>query len=214
MKKIAIWDLGTRVYHWAQAIVFTALMVTGVTGNGPHTQLGLALFTLLTWRFIWGIVGSETSIFQQFVASPKRVWAYIRGIQQLKLGHNPLGGWMVITLLTSLLLQCLTGMLLAGMFDGLSLIGIEFPDVMYGMAEQLHVLLADGLPLLIMLHVGAVIVYKFKSKPLLWAMLSGYQRVSRDTPVDQPVIASHRRAIVVLMAATSVTIAIVAISMV
>lgn len=68
-----IWDLATRLYHWVQALLFIALMASGLSGNGPHVQLGLALFTLLLWRLTWGVIGSETSLFRQFLRSPKGV---------------------------------------------------------------------------------------------------------------------------------------------
>lgn len=29
MKNIQIWDAATRIYHWAQALLFMALMATG-----------------------------------------------------------------------------------------------------------------------------------------------------------------------------------------
>ncbi|MGF1777552.1 cytochrome b/b6 domain-containing protein [Vibrio nomapromontoriensis] len=209
-----VWDLATRLYHWSQAIIFLALMVTGISGNGPHVQLGLALFTLVTWRITWGMVGSETSLFRQFMASPKKVWAYLKAERHTQLGHNPLGSWMVFTLLASLLLQCITGMILAGMFDGLAAVGVEIPEIIYFGAEQTHLLLVDLLPLLIVLHVGAVLIYKLRSKPLLWAMLSGYQQVPTNHFIAQPNIVSNSRAILVLIASTLVTIAIIAISMV
>ncbi|MCL9776856.1 cytochrome b/b6 domain-containing protein [Vibrio methylphosphonaticus] len=209
-----VWDLATRLYHWTQAIVFIGLLVTGFSGNGPHLQLGLVLFTLITWRISWGIVGSETSLFRQFMASPRKVWAYLKTGRYPQLGHNPLGSWMVFTLLASLLIQCVTGMILAGMFDGLVTVGIELPDIVYAGAEQIHLLLVDLLPLLIVVHVGAVLIYKLRAKPLLWAMLSGYQQFAANHLISQPNIVSSRRALVVLIASSLVTMAIVAISMV
>ncbi|GAL31683.1 cytochrome b [Vibrio maritimus] len=81
MKNIQIWDAATRIYHWAQALLFMALMATGLQDTGPHLQLGMVLFTLLVWRMAWGIVGSETSRFQQFVKMPKQILGYLKGKQ-------------------------------------------------------------------------------------------------------------------------------------
>ncbi len=50
-----VWDLATRLYHWLQAVLFIVLIASGFSGNGPHVQLGLALFTLTLWRILWGI---------------------------------------------------------------------------------------------------------------------------------------------------------------
>lgn len=89
-----VWDLSTRLYHWAQAGLFVALMASGFSGNGPHVQLGLAMMTLIVWRIVWGVVGSETSRFRQFLRSPKRVFNYLLGREPSRPGHNPAeDGW-------------------------------------------------------------------------------------------------------------------------
>lgn len=62
-----IWDLATRLYHWAQALLFMALMASGLSGNG-HVQLGLALFTLLLWRLTWELSAAKPVCFDSFSA--------------------------------------------------------------------------------------------------------------------------------------------------
>lgn len=86
MNNIKVWDAATRIYHWTQAILFTALMITGLKATGPHLQLGMILFTLLVWRLIWGVVGSETSRFKQFVKNPKKIVAYLSGNEPSTVG--------------------------------------------------------------------------------------------------------------------------------
>lgn len=85
-----IWDLPTRLYHWAQALLFLGLLITGNSGEGPHIPLGLALLTLLIWRIIWGWIGSQTSRFAQFIKPPRDVVHYFRGEITEKAGHNVL----------------------------------------------------------------------------------------------------------------------------
>ena len=116
-----VWDLATRLYHWLQAVLFIVLIVTGFSGNGPHVTIGLVMFTLVLWRLIWGYVGSETNRFGQFLCSPKVVVRYMLGKERVMLGHNPAGGWMVFVIITALLLQCVSGLAVAGMLDNLPL---------------------------------------------------------------------------------------------
>lgn len=205
-----IWDLATRLYHWAQALLFIALMASGLSGNGPHVQLGLALFTLLLWRLTWGVIGSETSLFRQFLRSPKGVITYLKGKSAATVGHNPAGGWMVAALLTTLLLQCISGMALGGLFDA------WLNDNVFAGLEWLHLTLADLLPLLIALHLGAILFYKLRGKPLLKAMITGKQtQMNKQTLITEQKIvylAPQSRALGVLVAATLVTMAIVALS--
>ncbi|PQJ71018.1 hydrogenase [Vibrio jasicida] len=211
-----IWDLATRLYHWAQALLFMALMASGLPGNGPHVQLGLALFTLLLWRLTWGVIGSETSLFRQFLRSPKRVITYLKGKSAATVGHNPAGGWMVAALLTTLMLQCISGMALGGLFDTWPYSDVWLNDNVFVGIEWLHLTLADLLPLLIVLHVGAILFYKLRGKPLLKAMITGKQpQMNKQALITEQKIvylAPQSRALGVLVAATLVTMAIVALS--
>ena len=211
-----IWDLATRLYHWVQALLFIALMASGLSGNGPHVQLGLALFTLLLWRLTWGVIGSETSLFRQFLRSPKDVITYLKGKSAATVGHNPAGGWMVAALLTTLLLQCISGMALGGLFDTWPYSDVWLNDNVFVRIEWLHLTLADLLPLLIALHVGAILFYKLRGKPLLKAMITGKQtQMNKQALITEQKIvylAPQSRALGVLVAATLVTMAIVALS--
>lgn len=212
MKNIKVWDAATRIYHWAQALLFVALMATGLQNTGPHLQLGMVLFTLLVWRMSWGIVGSETSRFKQFVKKPKQIVDYLTGKQSVTAGHNPLGALMVVAMLGLLIMQCLSGMLLAGLFDGLEQYGVAIPDTFYDAGEQVHLVLAQLLPWLIAAHVAAIVGYKLIGKPLLLAMVTGKQWMTHQTAA--PTLVSQRRALLVLIGAILVTIAIVAPSMI
>ncbi|HDY7728383.1 TPA: cytochrome b/b6 domain-containing protein [Vibrio vulnificus] len=211
MKKVTVWDLGTRLYHWLQAAIFIGLMATGTRGEGPHLQLGLILFTLLLWRICWGFVGSDTSRFSHFVTRPRKVILYLLGKHESTIGHNPLGALMVISLLSILMVQCLTGMIMSGLFDGFTVIGLTLPENIYDIAALIHHQLANLLPLLVAVHVAAIMVYKLMGKPMLLAMLTGKQH--SDT-TSQPVLSSNFKAILVLISAILVTMAIVATSMV
>lgn len=203
-----IWDLPTRIYHWLQAVLFIALLGSGFSGNGPHIQIGLVLFTLLMWRICWGLIGSTTSRFQQFLASPSTVVRYVKTGKSNQIGHNPAGGWMAFLMIFALLFQCLSGMAIAGQFDGLAFAENVLTDDVFFVIESMHMICARLLPALIALHVGAIVFYKYKGISLTWAMVTGIQKhINTNVTVY---FASNIRALVVLAIAISVTIAIVA----
>ncbi len=202
-----VWDLSTRLYHWMQAALFIALMASGLSGNGPHVQLGLALMTLLIWRFIWGWVGSETSRFQHFLRPPKSVVRYLQGKEKAKAGHNPAGGWMVVTLLSALTIQCVSGLALAGLLDNLPFADIWLTDPVFSILESIHLTMIKVLPALVGVHVLAVLFYKLRSKPLTWAMISGVQgRIKFEGTVN---FVSQWRALLAFVFAASITVIIV-----
>ena len=98
---IRLWDLPTRLFHWLLAALVTAAFVTGLTGGNAmvwHGRLGLLILGLLTFRLVWGLVGSTYARFVQFVPGPKTMLTYLRGGWQ-GMGHNPLGALSVLALL-------------------------------------------------------------------------------------------------------------------
>jgi cytochrome b len=197
-----IWDLPTRLYHWLQAGLFTGLALTGIRGEGPHVYLGLALLTLLIWRVIWGLVGSETSRFRQFVRSPKAAIRYLQGQVSDRPGHNPAGAYMVIAMIAALLLQCLSGLALAGFLDPLPGSEIWLNDDIFDITVLIHENLIDGLFILVGLHLAAILFYKLRGKPLVWAMFTG-QQAGKHHAVQ---IAPMRRALFTLAIAFSITL--------
>lgn len=203
-----VWDFPTRLYHWIQALLFAGLAFSGLTEQGPHVYLGLTLFTLLTWRLLWGFIGSETSRFSQFIHSPKTVLLYLKGEYKESPGHNPAGGYMVVTLVAALLIQCLSGLALSGMLDPLP--GSEYwlNDQIFDICVFIHENLIDGLFILVSLHLLAIIIYKLQRKPLVKAMFTGVQE-HISTKVS---LASNRRAIAVFAVSLSITTVIYVLS--
>jgi len=204
-----VWDLPTRIYHWLQAILFIGLIGTGFKGEGPHLYFGLALFTLIIWRLCWGVVGSETSRFKQFIRSPKVVLNYLRGKHKTKAGHNPAGGWMVMLMISALLIQCLTGLMLADLFSDFPLISLLLTDPVLDIVAIIHGVCALLLLLLVAMHLLAIVFYKIRSTPLVSAMFSGIQK---GLNTENIAISSNSRALAVFVFAVCITVTIVLIS--
>ena len=72
-RRLRVWDLPTRLFHWALAICFVGLMATGTLGGSAmvfHFRFGYAVLTLLLFRLVWGVMGGRWSRFSNFVVSP------------------------------------------------------------------------------------------------------------------------------------------------
>lgn len=117
---------------------------------------------------------------------------------------------MVLTLLCALLVQCISGMALAGLLDNFPYAEVWLTDSVFSLLESAHLLLANLLPALVALHVAAIVFYKLRSKPLTWAMVTGKQTFLNQS--GSVLLVSQWRALLVLVVATSVTMAIVAFS--
>ena len=101
-KKIRVWDLPVRLFHWTLVILLVVSYFTGRAGGDwmkLHFWSGYAILTLLLFRIAWGFVGSTTARFSDFVKGPVACLAYLRdlllGRRTYDVGHNPVGGTMV-----------------------------------------------------------------------------------------------------------------------
>ncbi len=112
-----IWDLPVRLFHWSLA-AFVALSWWSGTRGGDwlplHERSGYAVLTLALFRVLGGWAGSDSTRFASFVRGPHATLAYARSVAARRPpaypGHNPLGGWMVLALLASLLFQGASGL--------------------------------------------------------------------------------------------------------
>jgi len=115
--KIDVWDVPVRLFHWLLLALLGFSWWSGEQGSEwmeYHGWSGFAILTLLLFRIAWGFVGSDSARFTHFVRSPRVSCAYFRSVLQRQpkayLGHNPLGGWMILSLLLVLLVQATTGL--------------------------------------------------------------------------------------------------------
>ena len=116
MHTVRVWDLPTRLFHWALVVCVVGLVITAnVGGNWMnwHLRLGYTVLSLLLFRLVWGFVGGHWSRFSSFIYGPGTVLAYLRGEArpEHQVGHNPLGMLSVLALLFILLAQVGTGLI-------------------------------------------------------------------------------------------------------
>lgn len=117
--RVKVWDVFVRFFHWSLVIAYVGLFITGENEiMTPHSYLGYFVFIMLTLRIIWGFAGSEYARFNSFTYSIRETasyaWSLVRGKPKHYTGHNPLGALMVFSLISLLLLQCITGTIAFG----------------------------------------------------------------------------------------------------
>lgn len=182
-----LWDLPTRLCHWLIVACVPLAWWSAETGNFElHQWLGYTLIVLVVSRIIWGFVGSPHSRFADFLVGPVRILAYLRGAAAASPGHNPLGGWSVIALLTLLLVQAVSGLFNSDdvFFSGPLYYGADgaLRDAM-GLVHEVAFYALLGL---VAMHVLAVMYHQLRRREkLLQAMLRGRAsgRNGRAAPV-------------------------------
>ena len=177
-KRIRLWDLPTRLFHWLLVAAVVAAMVSGQLGGGLidwHGRIGLFIVGLIVFRLVWGLCGSTYARFTQFFPTPAKVRAYLRGEWQGE-GHNPLGALSVLGLLGLLTVQ-----VVAGLFanDDIAFVGPLYDLVGQNLSNRLtglHHLAANLLIALLVLHVAAIAYYgHFKKQKLVKPMITGWK---------------------------------------
>lgn len=179
MTKVRVWDLATRLFHWSLVILIVAAWFTIENRLiEAHEIIGHLLLALIVFRVIWGLVGSSTSRFQEFLVHPIKAVAYLRNSLKLQAphstGHNPAGGWMVVVMLGVIGFQIVSGLYAN---DDLGFSGALSDLVSKSASDkltQLHAINFDILIAIIWLHVVAVFFYVIVKKDnLLKAKITG-----------------------------------------
>jgi cytochrome b len=171
---VKVWDRFVRIAHWTLVSCVLTAWLTGelkIESAQPlHEWLGYAALVVIALRLIWGWSGPRYARFAQFIAGPARALAYaravVRGSEPRYLGHNPLGGWMIVALLATAAAASLTGWL-------------SITDRYWGVAwvQETHEVLSNALIALAVLHVAGVAFTSVRRREnLVAAMWTGIKR--------------------------------------
>lgn len=203
--RVRVWDLPTRLFHWALVFCVVGLIISGHVGGAAivwHARLGYAVLTLLLFRLVWGLVGGRWSRFGSFLYGPASVLAYLRGQARPDhlVGHNPLGAGSVFAMLLVLLAQVGTGLVSD---DEISFTGPlnRFVASSKGLAATwYHKQVGQWLLVaLVLLHVAAILYYLHKkSENLVRPMVMGDKDLPHAAQPSRDDAASRSAAAVVL----------------
>lgn len=177
MKRILIYDLPLRLFHWIFAGFFLMAFVIAKSIDSDdsffsyHMLLGLSLGFALVLRIIWGFIGTEHSRFSSFVLKPQQLFQYTRGVlkgsEKKWAGHNPASSWITILMFLTVIGLVSTGVLMTtGQKE-------EFEDI--------HEIFGNALMIFALAHVLGVIVHMIQNKDfIVGSMLDG-----RKSGVDE-----------------------------
>lgn len=138
LKSYAVWDASTRWFHWINALCVIALAGVGfvilhagdleISNAGKvnlktvHTWIGYIFVFNLIWRIAWAFLGNRYARWRAvlpggkgyFRAIRSYVAAFIAGVPEQYLGHNPVGRLGIAALFFLISIQAITGLVLAG----------------------------------------------------------------------------------------------------
>ena len=177
-----VWDALVRSLHWLLA---AAVLTAWASGHWSgrwfdeiHHTAGYVAGAVVLVRLLWGLCGGRYARFSQFVRSPRVTWAYAQQLRTARepryIGHNPLGGWMLLALLATAVAVSLTGFL----FTTEWLWG-------YAWLSDLHAALAWLITALVIGHWAGVALTSWRHREnLVAAMLTGRKRPAERTDIE------------------------------
>ena len=184
---VKVWDLPVRLVHWSLAVAVVGAWWTGENLDDwftVHQYCGYAVVVLVVFRLGWGFVGTRTARFASFLTRPAAVIEHLRHLRDRALvahaGHPATGGWAALLIWLVLLAQATMGLfandevLNTGPFYG------WVSGATSNLLSGWHHEMGEIIPILVLVHIGAVLVYRFwAGQNLVPAMLTG-----RRTDVD------------------------------
>lgn len=190
--RVLVWDIPTRVFHWSLVTLVAIAWATGETRGfwfEVHEFAGYGVLALILFRIAWGIWGSRHSLFSDFVRGFGVVRDYTAKLMRLRpphsVGHNPLGGWMIVLLLATLVVQVGTGLFAGGEeVEGVTVTGplasYISPDAAHAFLE-IHETAFNILLVLVCIHLAGVITDIVLTRDnLILAMITGRKPVTPD----------------------------------
>lgn len=202
MRKILVWDLPTRLFHWLLVAAVAGAWISGEKEAFDwHMRFGYLALGLILFRILWGLIGSETARFSSFLRGPRDIAHHVAELRAPgrlapHVGHNPLGALAVVGLLALVGIQAASGLFTS---DGVLTDGPLVAHVsgrVAALARTIHLNNFNILLAIIALHVLAIFAYAgLKRLDLVRPMVTGRLAVSDD--VAAPRIVSLVRALIV-----------------
>lgn len=181
---VKVWDVLIRMFHWSLVILFFTAYLSEDSQETVHFYAGYGVAFLIVFRLLWGFIGTRHARFRNFVTSFSDVKSYLKSLLSQRAkhysGHNPAGGWMVVTLLLTLGLLSVSGLLMAAA-EGSGPLANFYTAGHWLFAESwlepVHEFSANFMISLIVIHVAGVVVSSVLHKEnLIKAMLTGKKK--------------------------------------
>jgi len=176
-RRIRVWDLPTRLFHWLLALLLIGSFATVKIGGDLmhwHARFGYAVLALLAFRLAWGVVGARHARFAGFVRGPRAVLAYLRGRLPDAPGHSPLAALWVLTMLAALTFQAVSGLFTDDEIAFQGPLALRITSELSVALTTWHRRNEWVLLGLVGLHVAAILYYRFaRGRDLVRPMIGG-----------------------------------------
>ncbi|OFZ67171.1 MAG: hypothetical protein A2V79_09635 [Betaproteobacteria bacterium RBG_16_56_24] len=178
-KRILVWDVPTRMFHWLLVLSFTVAFLTAESERNRdiHVASGYILLGLLAFRLLWGFIGTHYARFGSFLFGPGEVVAYIKSLLKRKpahhVGHNPAGSVAIWLLLIFGFVSAVSGVLV-------------YHDAGGDALEELHEVLSHAMLAVVAVHIFGVLASSVMHREnLVRSMITGYKSDGQNEAIKR-----------------------------
>jgi len=198
--KVRVWDPLIRLFHWGLVVTFFIAYFTGEEESDLHIYSGYIVLGLISFRLIWGFIGTKHARFGDFLTTPTTAMSYLKGLADKPkryIGHNPAGGWMIIIMLITLFVVSWSGLEVYANEEGLGPLAGDVPELAIINSayadddeyddededeeefwEEIHEISSNFMLLLIALHIAGIFISsRLHNENLAKAMLTGKKEI-------------------------------------
>ncbi|MEW6996081.1 cytochrome b/b6 domain-containing protein [Colwelliaceae bacterium BS250] len=230
LQPVLVWSKKIRIFHWLNVITILTMITLGlIILNGKsfgvsvdgkillkslHTLVGYVFLTNLLVRVLFGFIGKGYEKWGKTLAFNRgfsqELKQHLKNPTEPSKGHNPLGKLMITALYLFMLIQGVTGLVIAGTDIYYPPFGNHFAqsiaidktqieliqpyskenvdaDAYKQMRElrtpfiKTHVFSFYVITILLLLHILAVVVMEIKTRnSIISAMFSGFKHLPKD----------------------------------
>lgn len=179
-KKILVFDIPTRLFHWLFAFGFIGAFSIGNFVDDEsalyplHMLFGALMTIAIMMRIIWGLFGSKYARFSSFKLNPMGLIEYFKnifnGTKTPSIGRNPASSFAAVFMMLASI-----GMALTGWF----MINATSENAAHDIKE-IHETLAIVFLLIALAHIAGIVIHTITKKdPIGLSMING-NKISDD----------------------------------
>lgn len=218
-RRVRVWDLPTRIFHWLLAVLVVFSFTTGKVGGSWmdwHLKSGYAILALLLFRIAWGVFGSETARFSRFLQGPRAFATYARDLAGRRhvpsVGHNPMGGWMIAFMIIVLAAQAAFGLFADDEIATQGPLAAKVSNAWVERMTALHSYNGWVVAAVVGVHVATIGIYRWAFREdLVRPMLTGWRDFPAGGNVREPAMRSPLAAALLFAASCAAVYWLVAV---
>ncbi len=185
IRRILVWDLPTRIFHWTLVLSFIGAFLTAESERWRdiHVLFGYTVLGLITFRLAWGFAGTRYVRFAALVRCSTHVIRYlaqlVRGHAWRPAGHNPANAVAILLLLLLGIASAISGWAV-------------YEEIGGDWLEELHEFISNAMLAVVFVHIAGVLIVSYlQGENLIVSMITGRKRRAANQAISSsyPLIA-------------------------